>query len=855
VLGATDIDGQARIAAGGVDIGADEFDGTVWDPTPAVVYVGPGGSDANDGSSWGAAKATVHAGIATARERGGEVWVAAGTYVNPADSPIYMPAFVQVYGGFAGTESTRVARDWVAHPTVLDGGFRPPVARFENAGYLVSRLDGVVVQNGGRFLDGALSVDVNDYRLAQGGGIVSWVNGPVVANSTIQRNAVGSPFTSGTVESGSGAGVAGYLSTMLLTDSTVQDNEVWNNIQGYGGGAYFERSQPTVENNVFRRNHAEHGSAMLFFGLESAPLVVGNTVEDHSMYYFGALGLQSNLGALVCALCDDVVVERNVFRRNRGLQGGAINVQTTHRGRIESNVFVDNVATDDQLGTGGWGAGVLLQLRGDASGDLRVLNNTFVDNHATPGLYPDGGGAVAVWGVPMGLGFTDKVVIANNVMADNSSAIALNLLTSVGVRELDSNLLFQNDNVNLAPSASDFVADPVFVDAPAEDFRLQSWSPAIDSGSATLLPAETLDAAGESRVEGVRVDRGAYEQAAPAALAVLQANPTTVALAASRWNDTDRRQDATVLSAASGATLRVVTQKSDALKAQAAITDLNGNGADEIASLAVDAAGLVEALVKDSATGALLSRLRFDAAYRPRWMRTVAAYPGSAAPGLAVLGVDEIGRPRAQVRNALNGALVSRVSFSLQLRPFAFEVIGDVDGNGHPELALLGLDERNRVALHVKDLHTRAQVAVRYFDRKYPPLHVTGVDLDGDDWTDAIALLGRNAAGVARIQVREIATGAERARITLSTTSTPLGLVAVPDVNGSGAPELAILQTGANGAVSAGRTDRGVRAVGEIHRQAPAEEPRCHAGRERQRHRGARLSRRGAGRPLSRAGA
>ena len=113
-----DIDGQDRIQGSAVDIGADESNGTSWNFSVPIIHVRPDGSDAANGLTWGTAKKTVNAGISSAMATSGEVWVAAGTY----SEHIVVPAFVYLYGGFLGSESTRDARDVVNNITILDGG-------------------------------------------------------------------------------------------------------------------------------------------------------------------------------------------------------------------------------------------------------------------------------------------------------------------------------------------------------------------------------------------------------------------------------------------------------------------------------------------------------------------------------------------------------------------------------------------------------------------------------------------------------------------------------------------------------------------------------------------------------------
>lgn len=99
-----DLQGEDRIQGNGVDIGADESDGTSWTiPTP-VIHVRADGSDSEDGTTWAKAKKTVAAGLTAAFLGGGaEVWVAEGTYTERNS----LQAFIYLYGGFAGTETSR----------------------------------------------------------------------------------------------------------------------------------------------------------------------------------------------------------------------------------------------------------------------------------------------------------------------------------------------------------------------------------------------------------------------------------------------------------------------------------------------------------------------------------------------------------------------------------------------------------------------------------------------------------------------------------------------------------------------------------------------------------------------------
>lgn len=139
--------------------------------------------------------------------------------------------------------------------------------------------------------------------------------------------------------------------------------------------------------------------------------------------------------------------------------------------------------------------------------EITVENNTFINC----GAYP-------VWFQTKRE--TQGSVVRNNIIAyydreavvqeygwkPAESAIRNNLYPGDPV-ETGNNLIWKSVNRDYA--ASDFVADPMFVDPANGDFRLRPGSPAIDAG-ATLSHVDT-DIRGVSRPQGSAFDIGCYE--------------------------------------------------------------------------------------------------------------------------------------------------------------------------------------------------------------------------------------------------------------------------------------------------------------------------------------------------------
>ena len=135
--------------------------GTVCAQT--IRYVTPTGS--GDGSSWTSASGNLLTTLQTASS-GTQVWVAAGTYkttpvstsATDADRALsfVIPSGVQVYGGFAGTETSLNQRQ-LTYPlnTILSGGIGLPIAD-DNTYHVVlfrdvvagTLLDGFVIREG-----------------------------------------------------------------------------------------------------------------------------------------------------------------------------------------------------------------------------------------------------------------------------------------------------------------------------------------------------------------------------------------------------------------------------------------------------------------------------------------------------------------------------------------------------------------------------------------------------------------------------------------------------------------------------------------------------------------------------------
>ncbi|HOH31234.1 MAG TPA: hypothetical protein PLC40_16255, partial [Candidatus Hydrogenedentes bacterium] len=140
-----------------------EGEGDIW-------YVNQAnGSGIEDGTSWVTAYRDIQTAVDAAMIVGGEVWVAAGTYIGSGQAVLTMKPGVFIYGGFAGTETSREERNWAVNQTAISGQFaRHCVVGADNAG-----LDGFMISDG---------------RHVGGGGLFNDHASPAIANCWFVSN-------------------------------------------------------------------------------------------------------------------------------------------------------------------------------------------------------------------------------------------------------------------------------------------------------------------------------------------------------------------------------------------------------------------------------------------------------------------------------------------------------------------------------------------------------------------------------------------------------------------------------------------------------------------------------------------
>ncbi|NLN92059.1 MAG: hypothetical protein GX130_01950 [Candidatus Hydrogenedens sp.] len=200
--------------------------------SPNRLYVNAAGTAFTpDGQSWATAFQDIQSAVDAAWEqKGAEIWVAEGTYTNTEKSVVKMKEDVALYGGFAGTESSRTQRDWNTRATVIKSEGQPHcVEGADNA-----LLDGFI-------LTGALNMS------EVGGGVRNFLTSLAVANCLFTENTAFS-----------GAAIGSYYAETTATNCVFTNNTAIS----HGGAISNAFAQSNFTNCSFFGNKAIVGGAI-----------------------------------------------------------------------------------------------------------------------------------------------------------------------------------------------------------------------------------------------------------------------------------------------------------------------------------------------------------------------------------------------------------------------------------------------------------------------------------------------------------------------------------------------------------------------------------------------------------------
>ena len=285
----------------------------------ATIFVNANASGDNDGTSWLDAFTDLQSALALAGN-GDQIWIADGTYMptDTADRSIsfVIPSGVELYGGFAGDETTVSQRDIENNVTILSGNIGTEFAG-DNSYHVLDISDTAA----STILDGFM---VSDGR----------ANG----SSRVQTY---------------GGGLFGDNANAIIQNLTIRNNNA-----AFGGGLYLQGgSSVNVINTVFNDNSAGDNGGAIY------------TSNDDELSVFNSLffdNQSSGGGAIHTRFVDTLNVINSTFYNNQGGDADSIRTSGSFRdgGTIANNIFTGDSAIErTQI------------IRGSRSSEFNISNN------------------------------------------------------------------------------------------------------------------------------------------------------------------------------------------------------------------------------------------------------------------------------------------------------------------------------------------------------------------------------------------------------------------------------------------------------------------------------------------------
>jgi hypothetical protein len=265
-----------------------------------------------------------------------------------------------------------------------------------------------------------------------------------------------------------------------------------------------------------------------------------------------------------------------------------------------------------------------------------------------------------------------------------------------------------------------------------------------------------------------------------------------------RFDPNIARNQLAVFDGGNGNEITTVGFGSEEYQASATVPDGTG---DMIREFSVLVRGSLFARVRDVVSNTLLGRLKFNTNYNPVAFFSVGDAGGAAGPDMAMVGrLPGTGRVLAWVREAQGGALVNQMTFSKSFVPFAAVAVDNVGDSPAKEIAVLGINAAGKVQATVKDAMTGNLVGKVVFSKAFAPLFFAAVpDANGD--LTHLAVLGRKANGIIQAQIKRVSDGALVANVRFSKNYDPKAFISFADSNGTGSGELGVVGINATGTV------------------------------------------------------
>ncbi len=177
----------------------------------------------------------------------------------------------------------------------------------------------------------------------------------------------------------------------------------------------------------------------------------------------------------------------------------------------------------------------------------------------------------------------------------------------------------------------------------------------------------------------------------------------------------------------------------------------------------------------------------------------ILALPDVNADGVEDVGIIREAPIRAEVRSGANGALLREIGFlDASMWVLDAEPLPDSDGNGIPEIAVLGERKSDgRGVVEIRNITGTEAMRQIWFATGHVPygLAVIGSDADNNGLPELAVLSARNSDGRGLVEVKNAFGATNPISIWMGSGLTPSDVEVVEDADNNGVPEVAVLST------------------------------------------------------------
>ena len=548
-------------------------------------------------------------------------------------------------------------------------------------------------------------------------------------------------------------GRAFYFHSGETTSSVVDGFTITGGVTaGNGGGILCESSSPTITNCIITGNTAGFGGG-IYCGNSSSPAITNCFISNNSS---GSSG-----GGIWCVSSSPALSNCVISNNTAVANGGGVYCWNSSSPSITNCTITGNAAD--------FGGGIYCY----ESANPTATNCILWDDSAPSG--PE-------------------------IYITTSSSLTVSYSDvegGQGAAEVDgtSTLTWGSGNIE---------TDPLFVDDVGGDYHVEACSPGVDAGD----PGS--DYSNEPHPNGGNVNMGAYGNTPEATRAgcnydaFFEAVPDVdgnghYELVMQGVNPDNGKVLAQVWDAESAIrTTNVWYGPVFIPKAVGVLPDISGNAKPEIVMMGLNSLNAkVLGHTRDAFLNTYIRYTWFGSAFIPMGLRVMDDISGNNKAEIIELGLHpDNNKGVAKVYDAFTGTLVKLVWYGPVFNTKGLVVLPDTNGNGKPDLVLLGLHPTNgKVLAHVRDSLTGAWIRYVWFGTDYHPLDLKCVGYVNNNWRPDLGLLGvDNTTGNTVVKVMDAYLKTTiRTTTFFSSGETPLAFEKLPDMDGNGKPELAVL--------------------------------------------------------------